>query len=197
MPRPVDPEQHLQRRLHIIDAALTCFAANGFDGTSTAAICRLAGIGSGTLFHYFPTKVDVMVAILELGAEEIKEFFNSQASQQDAVDVLLAYADHEADNAQDQRANSFIRAVVVAASHARVATALTEHQRQVRTGLTPWVERGREQGGIRTDLSVERTISWMLALIDGFLSQTAEWPAFDPSRERVVLRETISRFLAP
>ncbi|TDC61208.1 TetR/AcrR family transcriptional regulator [Micromonospora sp. KC207] len=197
MARPVNLEQHRQRRLQIIDAALTCFAASGFDGASTAAICRTAGIGSGTFFHYFPTKVDVMVAILELGADETAEFFRSQAGQKDAVEVLLAYADHEADNAQDTRAGGFLRAVVVATSHERVATALTEHQRRVRSELTPWVTRAREQGRIRTDLSAERTISWLLALIDGFGSQVADWSPFDARRERNVLRETIRRFLAP
>ena len=45
MARTVDPQRHEQRRLQIIDAALTCFAARGYDGTSTAALCREAGIG--------------------------------------------------------------------------------------------------------------------------------------------------------
>ena len=64
MARTVDPERHLARRLVIIDAALTCFAATGYAGTSTAAICREAGIGSGTFFHYFPTKQSLLLAIL-------------------------------------------------------------------------------------------------------------------------------------
>ena len=70
MARTVDPERHLARRLVIIDAALTCFAASGYAGTSTAAICREAGIGSGTFFHYFPTKQSLLLAILALGTEE-------------------------------------------------------------------------------------------------------------------------------
>ncbi|MBF6059865.1 TetR/AcrR family transcriptional regulator [Nocardia terpenica] len=46
MARTVDEKRHQQRRLQIIDAALTSFAADGFDGTTTAAICRTTGIGS-------------------------------------------------------------------------------------------------------------------------------------------------------
>jgi AcrR family transcriptional regulator len=195
MPRPVDPQRQRERRLHIIDAALTCFAATGFDGASTAAICRTAGIGSGTFFHYFPAKVDVMVAILDLGAEEIAEFFASQTGRPDAVEVLLAYVDHEVHNVQDPRSGGFLSAVVVAASHDPVAKALARHQHVVRSGLAPWVELAREQGAIRTDLSAERTISWLLALIDGFGSQAADWPAFDVHREHPILRETIQDFL--
>jgi AcrR family transcriptional regulator len=36
---------------------------HGVDGSSTAAICRRAGIGSGTLFHYFPTKIEIFHAL--------------------------------------------------------------------------------------------------------------------------------------
>jgi AcrR family transcriptional regulator len=39
------------------------FALHGVDGSSTAAICRRAGIGSGTLFHYFPTKIEIFHAL--------------------------------------------------------------------------------------------------------------------------------------
>ena len=48
MARTVDPERHEARRLVIIDAALTVFAERGYDGATTAEICRRAGIGSGT-----------------------------------------------------------------------------------------------------------------------------------------------------
>ncbi|PLP57884.1 TetR family transcriptional regulator [Mesorhizobium loti] len=58
--RTVDPDKHARKRADILAAAALEFAANGVDGTSTAAICRRAGIGSGTLFHYFPTKPDIV-----------------------------------------------------------------------------------------------------------------------------------------
>src|SRR5690625_1722177 len=71
--RTIDPERHRARRLHIIDAALTVFAERGYTGATTAAICREAGIGSGTFFHYFETKKSVLLAILELGIEETQQ----------------------------------------------------------------------------------------------------------------------------
>lgn len=64
VPRTVDPARHAARRLGIIDAALTRFAADGYEATTTASICAEAGIGSGTFFHYFPTKADVLLGIL-------------------------------------------------------------------------------------------------------------------------------------
>lgn len=61
--RTVNAEQHAGRRTRILRAAAVEFAAHGMAGTSTAAICRRAGIGSGTLFHYFPTKRDIVHAL--------------------------------------------------------------------------------------------------------------------------------------
>ena len=77
MARTVDPVRHEARRLAIIDAALTCFAADGFDRTTTATICRTAGIGSGTFFHYFPTKLGVLLAIIELGTSDTAAWFEA------------------------------------------------------------------------------------------------------------------------
>jgi AcrR family transcriptional regulator len=40
----------------IIRASLKLFTAKGFDGTPTALISQEAGVATGTLFRYFPTK---------------------------------------------------------------------------------------------------------------------------------------------
>lgn len=195
MARTVDEKRHQQRRLQIIDAALTRFAADGFDGTTTAAICRTAGIGSGTFFHYFPTKSDVLLAILELGSRETAEFFDAQTGSENAAEVLMRYIDHEADNLCDPRAPGFIRAVGAALHHNQIAVAVTAHQQQILDNLTTWVRRARRQGTIRTDLSAPRTARWLMALIDGFASQLAESPPFDVHRERPILHDTAHRFL--
>ena len=44
----------------ILDTALTLFVNNGFHATSTASIAKVAGVATGTLFHHFSSKKDVM-----------------------------------------------------------------------------------------------------------------------------------------
>ncbi|MBY7147690.1 helix-turn-helix transcriptional regulator, partial [Levilactobacillus brevis] len=46
-------------------AALELFADQGFDGTSTQAIADRAGISQATIFKYFKTKQDLLLAILQ------------------------------------------------------------------------------------------------------------------------------------
>ncbi|MCZ8170670.1 MAG: helix-turn-helix domain containing protein, partial [Brevundimonas sp.] len=55
-----------ETRHRIIAAARELFLAKGFDGTSVAEICRLAGVSNGALFHQFPTKEDLGFAVYTL-----------------------------------------------------------------------------------------------------------------------------------
>ena len=53
-------EQTKDKRTAILDAALKLFTERGFHGTSTAQISKDAGVATGTLFNYFPTKEDLI-----------------------------------------------------------------------------------------------------------------------------------------
>jgi AcrR family transcriptional regulator len=47
----------------IIDAAVRLFRSQGFEATTTRDIARAAGIATGTLFNYFPTKEAIVVSL--------------------------------------------------------------------------------------------------------------------------------------
>ncbi|MFW6371257.1 MAG: TetR/AcrR family transcriptional regulator [Bacteroidota bacterium] len=54
----------------ILSAALELFVENGFHNTSTASICKKAGLSTGILFHYFETKEKLIFELfLKLKAE--------------------------------------------------------------------------------------------------------------------------------
>lgn len=52
-------------RNRIVKAALNLFQTKGFDGTTTRAIARKAGIAEGTVFNYFRTKEDIALYFFE------------------------------------------------------------------------------------------------------------------------------------
>lgn len=54
-----------QRRQDILEAALKVFASKGYSGSTTAEIARAAGVAEGTIFRHFPTKKDLLIAVLE------------------------------------------------------------------------------------------------------------------------------------
>jgi len=49
-----------EKKRQILDAALQLFVENGFHGTSTAEIAKTAGVATGTLFHHFKTKQELI-----------------------------------------------------------------------------------------------------------------------------------------
>lgn len=195
MARPINPERHRERRLAIIDAAMTCFARNGIDGATTAEICREAGIGSGTFFHYFPTKLDVLLAILELGMEESAAWF--EAAQGEPIEVLLAHVDHTAAEAADERTAGFVLAVAGSMHHPDVARALAAEREALIAALQTWAERAQQAGQVRPDWTGRELATWLLALEDAFVSAVATDPAFAPAEQAARLRDLAVRMLRP
>ena len=73
--------------------AIELFASQGFDGTSTLQIAAQAGVSQATIFKYFKTKEDLLLAILESVMPKIKdEFFSNLLAYeklQEAVHFLV------------------------------------------------------------------------------------------------------------
>ena len=195
MSRTVDPERHRARRLQIIDAALTCFAAHGYSGTSTAALCREAGIGSGTFFHYFPTKQSLLIAILDLGTNETRAWFAARAGDRDPRAVIDAYIAHVAQEYADPRVGGFVRAVGAVMGEPEVEAALAEDARVQRGGLLLHVAAAQAQGQVRTDVSSDDLTDWILLVMDGFLGRLATGDAFTAQAQWPMLEDTIRRLL--
>ncbi len=197
MARTVDPDKHLARRLVIIDAALTRFADDGYERTTTAAICRQAGIGSGTFFHYFPTKQSVLLAILELGTAETAAWFAAQEPDAAPRAVVDAYVRHAVAELADPRIAGFVRAVGAVMAEPEVEAALAQDARTLQEGLEPWVARAQQAGAARTDLTARDLTAWLLLVVDGFLGRLATDDAFTATGQAPVLEDVVARLLAP
>ena len=53
----------MDKRGQILEAALKLFVEYGFHGTPTSMIAKEAGVANGTLFHYFSTKDELIIAL--------------------------------------------------------------------------------------------------------------------------------------
>lgn len=62
--RPADTDS-TDTRERIITCACNKFASEGFEGTTNKDIAAQAGISSAALYHYFPSKADLYVAVCE------------------------------------------------------------------------------------------------------------------------------------
>lgn len=53
------------QRQHILSTALSLMAQQGVDGTSMRNLATATGLNVASLYHYFPSKRDLLVAVLE------------------------------------------------------------------------------------------------------------------------------------
>jgi AcrR family transcriptional regulator len=58
-------QQAVVRREHLVDTALALFSEQGYDATSIKQIAARAGVAVGLLYHYFPSKSEMMRAVWE------------------------------------------------------------------------------------------------------------------------------------
>ena len=193
MARPVDPELRAARRLQIIDAGLPAFAEHG-PGATTAKICGSAGIGSGTFFHHFATKDSLVLAILELGTAETREFFAAQDAAASPRAAIHTYLEHSAAELADRRAAGFILAVGAMTSRPDVVAALGAEEDETYRGLLGLLERARDAREIRTDITVERIARWIMMLGEGLADGVASGYAH-AADEVTLLHEQVDALL--
>ncbi len=54
----------LERRAHILSAGRRLFDSDGFEATSIESIAAVVDVSVGTIYKFFPTKIDILSAIL-------------------------------------------------------------------------------------------------------------------------------------
>ena len=64
-------KQPEERRQEILDTAQLLFANQGYEHTSVQAIVDTIGIAKGTFYHYFDSKDDLLIALIESLVDEI------------------------------------------------------------------------------------------------------------------------------
>jgi AcrR family transcriptional regulator len=83
------PEELESRRNEIIEAARRCFLRHGFHQTTTDEICREAAITPGGLYHYFSSKEEIIVAVIQRSARNTAEGMRALIEQSDSAQTAF------------------------------------------------------------------------------------------------------------
>lgn len=65
----------IDRKAHLMEVAVSAFAELGFYKTTTAMIAQRAGVTQPYIFHFFHTKEELYMAVLDRGFSIIHEAF--------------------------------------------------------------------------------------------------------------------------
>jgi AcrR family transcriptional regulator len=82
-----DARRNLER---VLDAAEEVFGAEGPDA-SVAEIAHRAGVGQGTVFRRFPTKDDLMYAVIERHVAQMTTIAKEALAEDDPGDAFFAF----------------------------------------------------------------------------------------------------------
>lgn len=79
-------------RERIVKTAMELFWAKGYNSTSISDILSRSQVHSGSLYHFFPGKQDVLVAVLEFYRDGIEEHLlaHAWAGVEDPIDKIFA-----------------------------------------------------------------------------------------------------------
>lgn len=83
-------------REEILAVSASLFEEFGFTGTTTRQIAAAAGLQQGSLFHYFPRKVEIMTTLLDRTLEQGLTFSQELSTFESSIEeqfCLLTYRD--------------------------------------------------------------------------------------------------------
>jgi AcrR family transcriptional regulator len=166
--RPLRRDAQANRE-RIVAAARAVFAAQGIEAT-VEEIARRAGVGMGTLYRRFPTKEDLVDAVLEEAFGQFVLVAEEALAEEDAWAGFAGFLErslalHGAD-----------RGLKDLAASSRHGLARTEAMRaRLRPLIRRLVERAQEQGSLRADFTPEdmSLVFWTAGRVIETTSQVA------------------------
>jgi AcrR family transcriptional regulator len=135
-----------RNRRRILEAAAEAFSESGLD-VGVAEIARRAGVGAGTLFRRFPTKEDLIFAIIEERTLELIAAGREALEEEDPAVALRRFM--FAGVEMHVRDKGFFDALV---SRINKEERLRELRDEIVTIAAELLERGQTAGTVRDDL---------------------------------------------
>jgi AcrR family transcriptional regulator len=138
-----------RNRERLVASARGLFATHGID-VSVEEITHHAGLGMGTLYRHFPTKDDLIEAVLEDAFAELARLAEEAAAADDAWAGLTGFVEEALDLHVQNRG---VKDILATRAHgARGAEATRARIRRLLRGV---IDRAQEQGALRADFTFE------------------------------------------
>ena len=163
MPR-VSQDYLEAQRADILEGSRRCFAAHGYEEATVVRLEEATGRSRGAIFHHFPTKLDLFLAVLEHDAEREAARWETGS----VADVLTGLAAEDPD---------WATVVVEQSRRRRTDPSFRERWSRrtdlVRDALRTLVTRERTAARIAPDISPEVAARFISVVGDGLLLQRA------------------------
>ena len=189
--------QKAGRRRDILAAASQLFRKNGFADTSVEAIAALAEVGTGTVYNYFSSKGDLLMALVALDGEQVRAKGRRYIAgvEGDAAAALFGllsmYVDHSLIHlTKELWRNAVATALTQADSPFGIGYA--ENDRLLAAQVGELVAALQKAGKIRADIDAEAAGSALFILVNGLFMQFVARDKMPKSQLNTRLREQVA-----
>ena len=195
MPKITDAKRE-SRRQQILEAARACFARDGFHATTTADIVRESGVSQGTLYLYFETKDDMVVALADdrhQGEAFLTALAQSEPDPVQGLFLMIELYGRSLTDAQRMEARRVgIQGWAEALRNERIHESVTGGVAQVRAAIVRLIERGQRAGEVRADVDPGAAARIMIATFQGLILQASWGEAIELSATGRLMRRMIA-----
>src|SRR4051812_37987407 len=155
------------QRERLLRAAMDAFSAQGFRGASLDKVADAVGITRQGVLHYFPSKVHLLIGVLDLRHEDDEALVTRLVERHEGfADTLLALARHNATRLEIVRLFTVLAAESVEPEHPGHDWFVARYRR-VRAEL----ERDIVAAGLDTTISARSLAALLTAVMDGLQLQ--------------------------
>ena len=187
-------------RDRLIDAARELFWLQGYEATSVAEILKKAEVNSGSLYHYFPSKEELLLAVLENYKEMLWPMVIEPAFQQvsDPMERIFAIL-------EGYRRGLLYTVFTGGCPIGNLAIEVGDHHPEARKriaenfdGWVDWIRRCLDEAGERLPAHVDRQqlAQFVLTVMEGAVMQSRAHTSIAPFDGAVaILRDYFSHLL--
>ena len=161
----------VETRTRILREARLAFTTRGYDNTTNREISAGAGITAAAIYHYFPSKVDLFVAVYDDVQTKVYDAFDVAVAQHDTFlekfdaifDTMLELGD------EDPMLASFVVGVVTEAEHhPDLREALKQVSPRNQSFLASLCLQAQQRGELPEALPVQTAVDVIAGVIGGF-----------------------------
>jgi AcrR family transcriptional regulator len=151
-----------RNRARILAAAEEVFAEQGASA-STEEVARRAGVAIGTVFRHFPTKNDLLRAIMKDLLERLTAEVTSLAADGDPTTALFTFFTRMVGQAAAKKT------VTELLAGAGIEVQVAEPVQALRHGIDGLLTRAQQAGAVRSDVQIAEVMALLTSTCQGAL----------------------------
>ena len=154
-----------RRRQRIAEAAAGVFAEQGYEAATTKDIATAADMAEGTLYNYFESKREIMLAVVETMSRPIDQLLDRLKGLEDREDMVDLF-DHGLALLIDHLAFFRVLVAEVWVDDAVLQEFAAQRLHEIQTTLAAFMRENVAEGNFRP-IDVDRVSRWVLAMFFG------------------------------